>query len=300
MRGDFIYHLFGVHQGRETDVHLGTFRTREEALAEIERLQARLLHGRNWAEQYHNKGFVIREAVVNTDFEVPPRPTPREKYFVVATAKANRPGTWDSTHVEVFRRGDAEVEAERVCQYDRNYSMLSTFEPFRQGDREFALISRCYTKTAVLDLSSGCVIAEEAETDPPGCGFCPVGFYVPDWWDVHGGHTIPGSPHWGPNNEWPVGTFGFVWGCVWGDDSSWKVQYLDLSRVRDGIIARDERFGYVELATQDYQNPCLTPNIDPSRRGSAPPFIHVSQYGVNRVSFAVDMAFDLDSGKPRE
>jgi len=32
----------------------------------------------------------------------------------------------------------------------------------------------------VLDLDSGTVIAEEAPTDPPGAGFCPVGFYVPD------------------------------------------------------------------------------------------------------------------------
>ena len=63
------------------------------------------MHGRNWAEQYHNKGFVIREKVVTTDFEIPSRPKPRDKYFVTLSAKPNRPGTWDSTRVEVFRRG---------------------------------------------------------------------------------------------------------------------------------------------------------------------------------------------------
>lgn len=41
--------------------------------------------------------------------------------------------------------------------------------------------------------------------------------------------------------------FGFVCGCVWGDDTSWKIQYLDLSRVSEGIITRDDRFGYIEL-----------------------------------------------------
>lgn len=41
--------------------------------------------------------------------------------------------------------------------------------------------------------------------------------------------------------------FGFVAGCIWGDDSSWKIQYLDLSQVSDGIIKRDDRFGYIEL-----------------------------------------------------
>ena len=40
---------------------------------------------------------------------------------------------------------------------------------------------------------------------------------------------------------------GFVAGCIWGDDSSWKIQYLDLSRVEEGILKREERFGYIEL-----------------------------------------------------
>lgn len=41
--------------------------------------------------------------------------------------------------------------------------------------------------------------------------------------------------------------WGFVAGCYWGDDSSWKVQFLDLSRAKEGIITRDERFGYIWL-----------------------------------------------------
>lgn len=42
--------------------------------------------------------------------------------------------------------------------------------------------------------------------------------------------------------------FGFVSGCVWGDDSGgWKLRYLDLSRVDEGVIRKDSRFGYIEL-----------------------------------------------------
>lgn len=42
--------------------------------------------------------------------------------------------------------------------------------------------------------------------------------------------------------------FGFVAGCVWGDDSGgWKLQFLDLSKADQGIVTRDERFGYLEL-----------------------------------------------------
>jgi hypothetical protein len=86
--------------------------------------------------------------------------------------------------VEVFRRAGAGAESEKVCEYERDYGLLATFEPFRQGGREFALISPHYTGTSVLDLATGQVIAAEPDSSS---GFCPVGFYVPDWWDLHDG-----------------------------------------------------------------------------------------------------------------
>lgn len=61
--------------------------------------------------------------------------------------------------------------------------------------------------------------------------------------------------------------FGFVAGCIWGDDSSWKVEYLDLHDVAQGMIRRDHRFGYIELPEgvklrdaillDEYQQPSL-------------------------------------------
>ncbi len=124
---------------------------------------------------------------------------------------------------------------------------------------------------------------------------------MPDWWDVHDGSVIPGSEFWTIDKEWPIGTFGFVWGCHWGDDTSWKVQYLDLSGIQDGVISREERFGYLELATAGFNSPSLTME-PPAPQGSAPPhFIDISKYdGTARVRFAVEMDFDLASGKSTE
>jgi hypothetical protein len=299
MRGDVVYRVYGLHEGREKDVFFGAFRSAADAEAEITKLRTREMNGRNWAGQYHNRGFVIREAVVETDFEVPSLPKPRDKYAVKCSRKANQPGTWDSTIVEVFRRADTPNDPKKICEYERNYSLLQTFEPFRQGSREFALISRDYTRTAILDLGSGCVVAEEPDTG--GGGFCPVGFYVPDWWDMNDSSIIPGSEYWNADREWPTGDFGFVWGCHWGDDSSWKVQYLDLSGVRQGVVRREERFGYVELATIGFSSPCLTLDPGPPRRSDPPPFIAVSKWdGVARVTFAVEVQFGLESGRPEE
>jgi hypothetical protein len=298
MRGDVVYRVYGVHEGREKDYFLGAFRSVAQAEAELAKLRAREMNGRNWAEQYHNQGFVIREVAVETDFEIPPLPKPRDRYAIKGTRKSNGPGIMESTIVEVFRRADSEGVSEKICEYERHYPLLKTFEPFRQGDREFALISRNYTRTAVLDLQSGDVIAEEPDTSG---GFCPVGFFVPDWWDVNNGSVIPGSEYWSTDHEWPVGDCGFVWGCYWGDDSFWKVQYLDLSGIQQGVLRRDERFGYVELSTHGYKNPCLDLDVRPPRNSRPPHFVSVGrQGGVARVQFAVEMQFDLASGKSEE
>lgn len=299
MRGDIVYRVYGLHEDRQQEFFFGAFRTAAEAEVEIAKLSAREINGRNWAEQFHNRGFVIREAFVETDFEIPARPKPRDKYFVKGSPKVNAPGAWNSTIVEVFRRVDSRGGQEKICQFERNHSLFQTFEPFRQDGREFALISRDYAKTAVLDLGSGRVLAEESEKGSDA--FCPVGFFVPDWWDVNDGSIIPGNEYWNADREWPQGNFGFVWGCHWGDDASWKVQYLDLSQVQHGVVQRDERFGYVELATLGFNNPCLTPEAEVTRNSAPPPFITVSKRGgATQVVFAVEMRFGLESGRADE
>src|SRR5262245_52543514 len=118
MRGDIVFRVYGLHEGRDKDTFFGAFRTKPEAEAQIAKLLAKEMHGGNWADQYHDKGFVIREAKVETDFQIPDVPKPREKYAVRCRAKKNSPGTWDSTIVEVCRRSSRRLES--ICQYDRN------------------------------------------------------------------------------------------------------------------------------------------------------------------------------------
>jgi hypothetical protein len=304
MRGDVVYRVYARHEGREKDYYFGAFHSRSVADSRIAQLRTVEMNERNWAEQYHNRGFVVRETAVDTDFEIPPLPKPRDRYAVKCTPKSNGPEVVGSTIVAVARRSGSPAVLEEICEYERNYDLLQTFEPFRQGDKNFALVSRDYTRTAVLDLASGEVIAEEIDAPRgalAGSGFCPVGFYVPDWWDLHEGSVIPGCEYWSTDYEWPVGHFGFVWGCIWGDDNSWKVQYLDLSRIQQGVICRDARFGYVELATAGYTSPCLSAGAAVSGKTAPPHFINVSKRnGVTRVTFAVEMGFELDSGKAEE
>lgn len=269
-----IYEVWSIALSDGKSHSWGAFNSRGEA----EDLLSHRTTGKNesWARKYHGKWW-IEEADTTGLFQIPPRPTPRERFTVDVTKVESPAGTWNTLQVEVKDDDNA-----TIATYDRNYSTIyRTFEPFRQGDRMFALISADYTCTSVLDLQTGEVIASE---EPHAMGFCPVGFYVPDWWDIHDGSTLPGSHYWSADDEQPRGNFGFVWGCVWGDDSSWKVQYLDLTSVQAGQIARDERFGYIQLATH--------PKLDASE------FIRCSFYqGECTVTFAVEQAFKLETGK---
>jgi len=68
------------------------------------------------------------------------------------------------------------------------------------------------------------------------------------------------------------------------------------------MIARDDRFGYVELATAGYRPPSLNPIPmtieEPSR---PPPFISIRRYGGNtHLTFAVEMVFNLEKGECRD
>ena len=74
MRGDIVYRVYGRHEGRAEDSFFGAFRSTVEAEAHIAELCSWEMNGRNFAQQYHNLGFVIRETAVDTDFEIPSRP----------------------------------------------------------------------------------------------------------------------------------------------------------------------------------------------------------------------------------
>jgi hypothetical protein len=145
------------------------------------------------------------------------------------------PGTWSTAHVRVFE-GDG-AEARQIGSYDRNHAgwCESTFAPFSHDGRWYALYAPDYTATRVMELPSCRDLGGE---EPHSHGFCPVDYYVP--------HDEPNVAKAGDG-----GRFGFVAGCIWGDDLSWKIQYLDLSRVRQGILVRKEMFGYIEMPRDD-------------------------------------------------
>jgi hypothetical protein len=100
-------------------------------------------------------------------------------------------------------------------------------------------------------------------------GFCPVDFYVPRYLDKpftwtgkdgvehhsscrHFDFELAGSESEGDRAVlaelgWKCWPYGFVAGCIWGDDSSWKIEAFDLREVAQGKLTRLAPWGYVEM-----------------------------------------------------
>jgi len=211
---------------------------------------------------------------------------PKRRAHIVMTTP-----TGADTVAEALLSGKASCDVNfgtPIASYSRNYQMLQTFEPFRQGDKHFALISTDYVCTDVMDLQTGEIIAsQEPPLDRGGkpqssLGFCPIEFFVPDWWEQHDGSVKPGDTYWSDDKVMPNGTIGWVAGCVWGDDSSWKIQRLDLSLIQEGIITGDDRYGYISLPPQVALHQAITP---------------IWENGTLHVNIAVSLWFDDFSGK---
>ena len=142
-------------------------------------------------------------------------------------------GVGQTARVDIYEGSDA--AARQIGSYERNHAgwCAEAFAPFMLDGRWFALYAPDYTATRVMELPSCKDLGGE---DPTSHGFCPVDYYVPyDHPDV----AAAGD----------AGRFGFVAGCIWGDDSSWKIQHLDLSNASSGLLVRKEMFGYVAMAS---------------------------------------------------
>lgn len=186
------------------------------------------------------------------------------KYVLDSASIKTGQGTWDVLEVTVSKLvGDVR---EKVGSYKRNYpDLFSSFFPFVHEGKEYALYSPSYMFTRVMELPSCADIGGEDQTNVKSeLHFCPVEFYIPCYRKITFPKIVEGEKleSWlkgddcfnkeyddGKNILGPVQycDFGFVAGCVWGDDTSWKIQFLDLSEVEKGIIKRDARFGYVQL-----------------------------------------------------
>lgn len=195
------------------------------------------------------------------------------------------PNAWKGLKVGIFKVENS-IE-EQLGEYERNYSSLfNTFCYFQKDGKDFALYSPDYTVTRIMELPSCKDIGGEEPSAGGFCPtdyFVPNYVEHETSWETTSSqgrigsdiirkrlnnpeeddliesvesrkfvHQTSGELCKTTTSSRPLTSlfyysFGFIAGCIWGDDSSWKVQYLDLSEVKKGILKREERFGYIEL-----------------------------------------------------
>jgi hypothetical protein len=188
---------------------------------------------------------------------------PHTPFSVSLQSVQNSPGTWNSTKVSIFR------DDKLIGEYLRNYSSFGakTFYPFRVNNEWYSLYSANYTTTRVMKLHED-RIEDWCGEDPHSAGFCPTEIYVPQY--IHSKHSMNIQ---GKSDTYDIFyvdcdmnadefsseiksddfvslnycNFGFLCGCIWGDDTSWKLRYIDLSRIPEKQLIITDKFGYWEL-----------------------------------------------------
>ena len=193
-------------------------------------------------------------------------------FYIECFTIENHPGEWNSTKIAIFR------DEILIGEYIRNYAnyATTTFSPFSIGEDWYALYSADYTATRVMKLHKDS-IEDWCGEERSSVGFCPVEIYVPRYRMVKGSFESDGKTHEFetyavdcdyktegeflkdmPEFDFEHHTdFGFLCGCVWGDDTSWKLLYIDLSKVPNKELSITDKFGYWQLPNKLKLKECI-------------------------------------------
>lgn len=180
--------------------------------------------------------------------------------FVLKGLRVSNPSnnTWPTSIVAIY------FEENLLGGYHRTYGAFGadTFYPFKWEDVWYALYSANYTCTRVMRFSAG-GFEDWCGEEASGHGFCPTAYYLPQCFittydndtyhqfengrDYRQGYQafLDDAKDEDARVEYPG--FGFLCGCVWGDDNDWKLRYVDYSNVTNRVLKIDERFGYHPL-----------------------------------------------------
>lgn len=204
-------------------------------------------------------------------------------FSIKGKERATKPGYGNVWNVEVFKDDILIGGYER----NYSSMVVDTFYPFQHKDKWYALYSKDYTATRVALLennkfedwageeSDSCgfcpvefyvpkVVLYDGYRFQLKCESNKYHKFQGAAWDNQEGFDVEellkdkvvtedqvnewGNSDFGRKNARLVyPNFGFLCGCVWGDDSSWKLRYIDFSELENKVLKIEERFGYFEL-----------------------------------------------------
>lgn len=180
-----------------------------------------------------------------------------ETPFRVREEEIPRSGLWPAMRITIL-----DADGRELGSYDRDYHGFgtTTFCPFYLHDRWWALYSPLYTATRIMTLPE---CEDWCGETAQGSDFCPAEYYVPRYRTARmreEGRKVDaflgeGSPGWAAPDlldYFDVGEpqycpFALVSGCIWGDESSWRIEFIDLAGLPEREVRREARFGTLHL-----------------------------------------------------
>lgn len=165
-------------------------------------------------------------------------------------------GTWDVRDCEILRDGNV-IGAFR---YGYSGGIQHIFCPFQYKEQWY-----CLYATSYMALSLGRLTDKLEHIDSTADEFCPVEAAVPFHYFNHAGwersgsdsdkeyifHSYEWDADYGEPHEFAGwADFGFFCGCHWGDDTSYKLRFIDLRAIAEGkLLIDDKPLGYFDMAT---------------------------------------------------
>lgn len=189
-------------------------------------------------------------------------------------AVVNEPGGRGSVMTHIEDHGEEVFSFNRRClAYARSTCRLFVqYDQHDDTDHWCVAFSDEYTRLSMVDLVTGRRVDEPWPMDADGLdcrdmGFCPIDVRMMDMSDLlvdrrhghmHHRRSVPEQA-----DRWVkmiqlsedmcdhalmhTGSWGLEAGYFWGDDATDKIRRIDASRLRQGILSCDQRYGYIEL-----------------------------------------------------
>lgn len=230
------------------------------------------------------------------------------KYTLKTLPIDNGSGHWKSTLCHIFC-DEVEIGSYLYRYYN---SAEKIFQPFNINGKDYAIISTDYTTVSFITLPDCTPVVLTDESKENLSDHCPVECWIPRYKEIrteYEAEMILGHPSGvkdfyvyfddseirepkDPESfELPIHyhDFGFVAGCVWGDDSgNWKVNFLDLSGIEKGEVF------YTSEGKREWTYKQLPSNLTMKQA------IKIDRWSADeryRIEWAVPEYYDLENGK---
>jgi hypothetical protein len=165
-------------------------------------------------------------------------------YSIKTSTIDNGKPYWNYTLCEIYK-GE-----EKIGEYKRTYPSFAkeTFFAFSFKGKDYALYSANYTKIQLMSLPDCQEIPLKEECVKQTANFCPTELYLPIWanttYEYNGKksniqqwiNTLKKELNDDYHYEYGYCHLALATGCVWGDDSSWKLMLIDLRKIDEGEI----------------------------------------------------------------